>query len=161
MYTRRRAHRTDDRARCHSDAILAISVSRDNGTAWAHYIIDSNSLPTYYIVTFLLRWTHHFPRRNGCFIMFKEPFTGPTWTLLTFIRQAERRICRNSGLCIRVMRDLTAFNCAPSPAVHNSPDFDAAPLTSSVTHCATDSTAALAAGCGSQRRRSRQVLSFV
>lgn len=56
----------------------AISISRDNGTAGAHYLIDSNSLPTYYIVTFLLRRTRHPPHTpptpclDGCFIMFKR-----------------------------------------------------------------------------------------
>lgn len=56
-------------------------------------IADRESLHTYCVVTFLLRWTDHFPLRNGCFIMFEEPFTGPTWTPpRTFIRQPEPRI---------------------------------------------------------------------
>lgn len=60
-----RAERTDV-----GIGMLAISISRDNSTARAHYLIDSNSLPTYYIVTFLLRRTRHFsPSR---FIMFKR-----------------------------------------------------------------------------------------
>lgn len=47
--------KSDGGRRCLSDGVLAISVPRDELRARAHYSIDSNLLPIYYFVTFLLR----------------------------------------------------------------------------------------------------------
>lgn len=47
--------KSDDGRRCHSDGALAIGVPGDERTARAHYSRDSNLLPIYYFVTFLLR----------------------------------------------------------------------------------------------------------
>lgn len=87
---------------------------------------DGESLHTYCIPTFQLRWTNHFPLCNGCYVTFEEPFAGPARTLPTFIRQARPQIHRNSESPLRVhaTHDLTAF--AFILAVHNSSDFDAA-----------------------------------
>lgn len=98
-------------------ATLAISISRDNDIARAHYLIDSNSLPTYYIVTFLLRRTRHFPpRRDGCFIMFKRTIycsrVDPRSLLLG---RLGRRYGGNSRVSFFSLRDSTTFSRQPRP----------------------------------------------
>lgn len=75
--------------------LYLLSASPETTAQSGLITVDSDSLHTYCTVTFLLRWTDHFPLRNGCFITLEELFTGPTWTLLTFIRQAEPQIRRN------------------------------------------------------------------
>lgn len=99
--------------------VCLLSASPETTTQSGLITVDSKSLHTYCIVTFLLRQTDHFPLCNGCFITFEEPFTGPTWTLLAFIRQADPQIHRNSesALRVHVTHDLTAFafiqTCCP------------------------------------------------
>lgn len=85
---------------CHSEGTLAISVSRDSHTVRAHYSRQQ-------VIAYLLHsdisietdWPFFLNAcYKACFITSEEPFTGPTWTLLTFIRQADRQSCRNPEL---------------------------------------------------------------
>lgn len=86
----------EENAAIQSIYTLALKISRDKPGSLGFITVDSESLHTCCTATFPLRCTDHFPLCSGCYITFEEAFTGPTRTLLTFIRQAEPQIHRNS-----------------------------------------------------------------
>lgn len=116
---------------------LAISVSRDKLTVWAHYSRQR-------VIAYLLHsdisietdWP--FPQLNGCFITFEEVFTSPTWTCLHSLTGQNRstRIPNHRYTFTSCM--IWQYLPAARLVVHNSCDFEAVSLASSVTHCARD-----------------------
>lgn len=87
--------KSDDGRRCHSDGALAIGVPRDEHTARAHYSRDSNLLPIYYFVTFLLRQTGSFFSSAVVSSCLEKHLLVPRELCLHLFVRAERQRCRN------------------------------------------------------------------
>lgn len=111
MYTLCQTPGTDGKWSVAIQTVYLLSGSPETTIQSGLITVDSESLHTYCIVTFVLRWTDHFPLCNGSFITFEEPFLVPHELCSHSLGRQNRRTTENSESAVRVhvTHNLTAF----------------------------------------------------